>query len=79
MSTQRLVRPLVTWGARCRKAARWDLLGARSARDTSTNQSCTPGSTGGAFCEGHVYQPTEGENGEAVSDQIYNACREHGL
>ena len=38
MSTQRLVRPLVTWGARCRKAARRDLLGARSARDTSTNQ-----------------------------------------
>ena len=36
MCTQRLVRSLVTWGARCRKAARRDLLGACSAMGAST-------------------------------------------
>lgn len=39
--------PSVLWGARCRKAARRDLLGACLVRGTSTNQSRTHGSVRG--------------------------------
>lgn len=47
MDTLRFTKSLVTWGARCRKAARRDLLGACFVRDTSTNQSRTSGSEEG--------------------------------
>ena len=47
VDTLRFTKSLVTWGARCRKAARRDLLGACFVRDTSTNQSRTSGSEEG--------------------------------
>ena len=55
LDTQGFVRKLATWGAQCRKAARWDLLGACLARGTSTNQSRKSGSVGGWSRKGAVY------------------------
>lgn len=43
IDTQVFVRKSATWGVQCRKASRWDLLGACLARGTSTNQSRTFG------------------------------------
>ena len=44
IDTQVFVRKSATWGVQCRKASRWDLLGACLARGTSTNQIRTFGS-----------------------------------
>lgn len=70
LDTQRSDRRFATWGARCRKAARRDLLGACLARGTSTNQRRTSGSVGGRPREGSVY-PTVSNPGAKDSSSLH--------